>query len=415
MKALKYGFVIFYVFLCIGCGVLLFTIYYYDASIQDEYKISKGMGLNIETRIPVTAEYNGALMNECEEISTVGNKLKVDVKLFGVIPIKSTTVEVVEESYVAVLGSPFGVKIFTDGVLVVDIDYISTASGKVCPAKNAGIKKGDYISKINGESVTTNEDIADAVKKSKGEKISVDFRRDGNEMTALLVPALDKDENVYKAGLWVKDSTAGLGTLTFYSPYNDIVCGLGHGVYESKTDTIIDFRKGELVGAQIVSVIKGTSGIPGELQGTLNYSVIGPLKGNFENGVYATASCFIDTSNLTQVAHKQDVKSGAATIICTVDGKTPQAYSCQIKVDSVEVNDTVQDMYVTITDKELIKLTGGIVQGMSGSPIIQNGKLVGVLTHVLIDNPKKGYGIFAENMLETAQSIAEGNKLKEAS
>ncbi len=414
MKAVKYTFVAFYVLLCILCAALLFIIYYYDASIDDEYKISKGMGLNIETGIPVTAEYNGARITDCEEIFTVGNKIKVDVKLLGIIPIKSTTVEVVEENYVVVLGSPFGVKIFTDGVLVVDVDYIPTSSGKICPANDAGIKKGDYIYKINGKSVATNEDIADAVKESNGKKLSVEFRRDGKNMIALLVPVLDVNEKVYKAGLWVKDSAAGLGTLTFYSPYNDIVCGLGHGVYERKTDTIIDFSRGELVGAQILSVIKGTVGVPGELKGTLNYSTIGPLKGNFTNGIYASAGCFIDTANLTQVAHKQDVKSGAATIICTVDGNTPRAYTCQIKVATVEVNDTVQDMYVTITDKELIKQTGGIVQGMSGSPIVQNGKLVGVLTHVLIDNPEKGYGIFAENMLETAQSVAK-QQLKEVS
>ena len=414
MKVLRRIFISLYVLLCVSVFALSGIVFYYDSSIDNAYKITKGSDFIIETLIPVTAEYKGALVSECEEIDTVGSTLNVKVKLLGVIPIKSTTLEVVEESYVAVLGSPFGIKMYTDGVLVVDTGSVETASGAVNPASKAGIKIGDYIVSIQGQKVTTNEDVGEIVAASGGETLSVVIRRNNKNITVYLTPALSSEDNCYRAGIWVKDSTAGIGMMTFYSPYNDMICGLGHGVYDANTGSVINFSKGELVGAQVISIVKGTSGIPGELKGKLNYSSIGRLCSNLVNGIYGTASCIVDTSNLTQVAHKQDVKDGAATIICTVDDNGPQSYSCQIKVASVGVNDTVQDMTVIITDKTLIELTGGIVQGMSGSPIIQNGKLIGAVTHVLVNDPTKGYAIFAENMLETAQGVAN-QELKEAS
>ncbi len=414
MKALKYTFFGFYIVLCLIVTALFFVLYYYSNSIDNNYKITRGSEFNIETRIPVTAEYQGVKVGEVDKINLVGSTIKVDVKLLGVIPIKSTTIEVVEESYVAVLGSPFGIKIFTDGVLIIDMESVKTSVGNKNPAVDAGIKSGDYIISIDGNSVFTNEDVADYIEKSNGDALSIVIKRDGVLKTVKLIPALSSEDGTYKAGLWVKDSTAGLGTLTFYSPYNDMLCGLGHAMYESNTGEIISFRRGELVGAQIKSVVKGTSGVPGELKGSLTYNSLGKLYENCLNGVYGFATCIVDTENLTQIAHKQDVTDGPATIICTVDGEGPKAYSCEISLGNVAVNDTVQNMTVTVTDPSLLEITGGIVQGMSGSPIIQNGKLVGALTHVLIDNPKKGYGIFAETMLETVQSVAQEN-LKEAS
>ena len=415
VKALKYTFCGLYAILCLVATALLILLYYYSNSIDNSYKITKDGGFSIETRLPVTAEYQGAKVEKSNEINEVGKTFTVDVKLLGVIPIKSTTLEVVEETYVAVLGSPFGIKIFTDGVLVIDMEYVETISGNENPAVDAGIKTGDYIISIDGNEVFTNEDVAEYVEDSNGNSMIFTLKREDVLKNVTLVPALSKTDGTYKAGLWVKDSTAGLGTLTFYSPYNDLLCGLGHAMYESNTGSVINFRRGELVGANIKSVVKGTSGIPGELKGSLTYNTLGKLYENCLCGVYGSATCIIDTQNLTQIAFKQEVEDGPATIICTVDSEGPKAYSCEIHLGTFAVNDTVQNMTVTVTDPKLLETTGGIVQGMSGSPIIQNGKLVGALTHVLIDNPQKGYGIFAENMLETAQSVAESNKLKDAS
>jgi stage IV sporulation protein B len=415
MKIIKGFLVAGYALLCVTALTVGAMAGYYGHSIDNNYKVTKGTGFNIDTLIPVTAEYNGCEVSQCNEINSVGKTIEVDVKLLGIIPVKKTNVEIVEETYVAVLGSPFGIKMYTDGVLVVDTQSIETAEGNKNPAEEAGIKKGDYIISVDGQTVTTNEDIAEIVNGCDGKNLTVRFKRKEQYFTVTLCPALSKDDSIYRAGIWVKDSSAGIGTLTFYSPYNNMVCGLGHGVYDSETNTVINFRKGSLVGAEILSVVRGKKGVPGELKGKLTYSSIGTLYGNCINGVYGQAICNVDTTNLTQVAYKQEIKDGNATVICTVDGEGPMGYSCQIKLGTINVNDTQQDMMVIITDKNLIEKTGGIVQGMSGSPIIQNGKLVGAVTHVLIDDPTKGYAIFAENMLETAQSVSESNKLKDAS
>lgn len=414
MRIAKKIFKVFYAMFAVLILSLTATAGYYGDSIDDTYKITKGSNFGFDTLVPVTAQYNGALLSECEEINSVGSSFKVQVKLFGIIPVKSTTVEVVEESYVAVLGTPFGIKMYTDGVLVVDTQEIETLDGKKSPADQAGIKIGDYILSVDGEKVSSNEDLSRIFSSSDGKEMSVEIRRNSVKHIVRITPVLSKEDLSYKAGIWVKDSSAGIGTLTFYCPYNDIICGLGHGIYDSDTKEVIDFSRGNLVGADILSIVKGTKGVPGELKGRLSYSSVATLSANLTNGVYGQATCNIDTTNLTQIAHKQDIKSGAATIISTVDSTGPKAYSCEIKVNNSGSNDTAQDMTVTVTDKELIDKTGGIVQGMSGSPIIQNGKLVGAVTHVLVDDPTKGYGIFAENMLETAQSVAQ-KQLKDVS
>ncbi|MEE0946328.1 MAG: SpoIVB peptidase [Acutalibacteraceae bacterium] len=395
--------------------ILTFTAGYYGYSIDDTYKITKGGNVNFDTLIPVTAQYNGVVLSECEEINSVGRSMEVQVKLFGIIPVKSTTVEVVEESYVAVLGTPFGIKMYTDGVLVVDMQEIKTADGNKNPAKETGIKIGDYIVSVDNQKVSSNEDLRRLFSSSEGKQLTVVLRRNNEKISVVITPVLSVEDGTYKAGIWVKDSSAGIGTLTFYCPYNNVICGLGHGIYDNDTKEVIDFSKGTMVGAEILSITKGTRGVPGELKGKLSYSSVANLKANLKNGVYGQAACFVDTTNLTQVAHKQDVKSGKATIISTVDEEGPQSYACEIKINTSKTGSNSQDMTVTVTDKRLIDKTGGIVQGMSGSPVVQNGKLVGAVTHVLVDDPTRGYAIFAENMLETAQSVADQQKLKEAS
>lgn len=364
MKKFKTALIIIYVLFSVSVLSIGFVAGYYSDNIADTYKITKGTALDIESLVPVTTEYNGVIFSECDEINAVGGSFKVDVKLFGVIPVKSTTVEIVEETYVAVLGSPFGIKLYTDGVLVVDFQEINTVNKTENPALKAGIKKGDYILKANDKKVTTNEGIADAFSGSNGEKVKLLVRRKDKEMEVYVTPALSKDDGKYKAGIWVKDSSAGIGTLTFYSPYNNSICGLGHGIYDNETKTIISFSKGDLVGAQIVSIVKGTKGVPGELKGKLTYTAVGKLYSNLENGVYGQATCNVNTDNLTEIAHKQDVKDGTATILTTIDDEGVKAYSCEIEVISSKVSGTVQDMTVVITDKELIEKTGGIVQGM---------------------------------------------------
>ncbi len=414
MSVFKKIFVSIYAFICLSVFILTGAAGYYNLSIDENYSVTKGSEFVINSLIPVTAEYNGVEVNKSGELSKIGAKLTVDVKLFGVIPVKKTNVNVVSKTNVAVLGIPFGIKLYTEGVLVTEVSAVKCNSQNVSPATIAGIKKGDYIISVNDKKINSNEDLAILIEDSQGKNMRFKIMREGEYFYIDLTPVLSDEDNLYKAGIWVKDSSAGIGTLTFYSPEYNVVCGLGHAIYDTETSSVLKFSKGELVGANIISVNKAISGVPGELKGKLNYTKVANMKLNCHNGVYGDLTCPINTGNMTEIAHKSEVRNGKAQILCTVDEGGVQSFSCEIKVKDQRVNDTVQNLTVLITDEALINKTGGIVQGMSGSPIIQNGKLVGAVTHVLVDDPTKGYGILAENMLETAQTVAE-EQLKEAS
>ena len=415
MKIFKKIYIVFYIIVCLSAFGLVGITGYYNFSIDENYSITNGSTFVINSLIPVTAEYNGKEVNKCNELAEIGANLKVDLKLFGVIPLKQTNVKVVSKTNVAVLGIPFGIKLYTEGVLVTEISKLTSNKKECCPAKEAGIKIGDYIISVNENKITSNEDLAHIIEDSAGQKLNFKIKREEKYITIKLTPAASDEDGLFKAGIWVKDSSAGIGTLTFYSPQNNIVCGLGHAIYDTDTKSILKFSKGELVGASIIHVNKALSGVPGELKGKLNYNTIANMVLNNDNGVFGELNCKINTENMTEIARKSEVVNGDAEILCTIDDSGVRRFSCEIKVKDQNVNDTIQNIVIKITDENLISKTGGIVQGMSGSPIIQNGKLIGAVTHVLVDDPTKGYGIFAENMLETAQSVAESNKFKDAS
>ena len=238
--------------------------------------------------------------------------------------------------------------------------------------------------------------------------------RNGKKITAQLCAVFSNETNNYKIGLWVKDSSAGIGTLTFYSPSTNVVCGLGHGICDEETGAVLSLNSGEIVEAEIIDVEKGSIGSPGQLNGKFGSKTLGNIDLNCNAGVYSSLKGSIDLSNIVELAMKQEIKNGKAQILCTINGTDAKMYDCKVSIKSSSFLSKTQNMIVTVTDPELLATTGGIVQGMSGSPIIQNGKLIGAVTHVLVDDPTKGYGIFAENMLETAQSVAE-KPLKEAS
>ena len=383
-------------------------------NLSESYKINKGEELIIDSVLPITAVYNGTKMSQSSLSNSVGETFKVDLKIFGVIPFSTVNIEVVDEMYVSVLGNPFGMKIYTDGVLVIEISDVETEIGIRNPAKESGIKVGDYIRSVNGQEISCNEDLSEIVLQSEGKPLSLEIVRDGKVLSFEVNPVKDKESKLWRVGIWVRDSSAGIGTLTFYSPTTDIVCGLGHGICDTDTGGLLTLETGELVSAEIVSIEKGSSGTPGALKGKFHYETIADILLNNENGVYGFLENDLNVSNLTEIALKQEVNDGKAQILCTVDGDIPKLYSCTIKKRTGNYRSSTQNFEVVVTDNELLTTTGGIVQGMSGSPVLQDGKLIGALTHVLVDDPTKGYGIFAENMLETAQNVAEEN-LKEAS
>lgn len=404
---------VFFIILTLDIAVFS-MIAYLNVTVSNNYKIKKGDPLTFDAFVPITAVYEGTKLSGSEKTDSISDEFKVELKAFGMIPFSTVSVEVVDELNVAVLGTPFGMKLYTEGVLVIDMTDVKTENGNVNPAKDAGIEIGDYIVSVDGRKISTNEELGAAVEASAGNEMKLEIKRGGKTKIIRFCAVLSKETNSYKVGLWVRDSSAGIGTLTFYSPATGVVCGLGHGVCDEDTEELLKLDSGELVTAEIISVEKGSSGSPGQLKGKFTYSSIGAIDLNSECGVFSLLQGRLNLSNLTEIALKQEVKDGDAQLLCTVNGESPKLFSCSIKKKNSAYLSPTKNLIVTVTDKELLNLTGGIVQGMSGSPILQNGRLVGAVTHVLIDDPTSGYGIFAENMLKTAQSVEE-QSLKEAS
>ena len=323
--------------------------------------------------------------------------------LFGKVPLKTAEVNVTPRQSVYAGGTPIGIYLETDGVLVVDTGSITRMDGKeCCPAENI-IKSGDYIQSVNGESVSTKEELVACIGKSDGSDVVLDVERAGERIKLRLHPVQD-EKGEYRAGIWVRNDTQGIGTLTYIDESGKFGA-LGHGISDIDTGEILDVRGGTLYDADVISVIKGQQGSPGELSGIIHYSEgykIGEIENNSKNGIYGEVSNLpglVQDKQLYETAHKQEVKTGEATILCSVDG-TCREYGIEIKEIRMNGKEINKGMILEVTDEELLKKTGGIVQGMSGSPILQNGRIVGAVTHVFVNDPTKGYGIFIENMLE---------------
>lgn len=313
---------------------------------------------------------------------------------FGNIPIKTAKTVVKERQNVILCGTPFGIKIKSDGVMVVK-------TAEKSPAKDAGIKEGDVIISVNGENVRTNNDISRAVQLCS-DSTSVVLERDDREMCFEFAPK--REDGCLKIGVFVRDSAAGVGTLTFIDPETKTFGGLGHSVSDVTTGETIPLGSGEITRAEIFGIVKGKSGSAGELCGLIfPGSETGKLTRNTESGVFGEFSGEI-TGEIYPAAFRQEVKAGPAQILTTIDTNAPKAYSIEIERINLLDLDGSKSMVIKITDPELLEKTGGIVRGMSGSPIIQDGKFAGAVTHVLVNDPTRGYAVFAENMLSEAQS-----------
>ncbi len=387
------------------CAAVLTAVGVYGAAVPSAYVVAENTALTLPA--PLTAV----------EADTSAGGHAAQVRLLGVFPVKEVAVRQADDMQVVLGGEVFGMKLYTDGVLVVGLTDVDTAGGNRNPAGEAGICKGDLIRSVNGVTVTTMKEVAAIVEQSEGTLLDLEIERDGIVFHARFTPAFSVGEGRYKAGLWVRDSSAGIGTLTFYHPASGVFAGLGHPVCDADTGEILPIAAGEAVAARVYSVDRGVCGDAGSLCGGFAGRAFGTLRQNGENGVYGTAEQWHTTAELVDVAPRQEVTTGAARIRCTVDDNAPQWYD--VEITKVRLAGDREDMHITVTDEELLAATGGIVQGMSGSPIVQNGKLIGAVTHVLVDDPTKGYGIFAETMLETAQSVGQGiapaDKLKEVS
>ena len=346
--------------------------------------------------------YLGATYEEeySEDSTATINLTKGQYKLFGTFPIKSVTVAKLEDTKVYVGGVPFGIKFLTKGVSVVGFENEATN-----PAYKAGLRLYDTIIKANGKEISGISDLSSIVE--GGGEVELTFIRAGKEEKIKFKPQYSESEKKYILGLWLKDSGAGIGTLTYVLSDGGFG-GLGHGICDGDTGELIPIYNGSVLGVTINGIVKGQKGDPGELKGYFNSSKVGALYKNTENGVFGALTQIPNTitDKTYSIGLKNELKEGKATIICTLDDNVRREYS--IEISNINRNAPGNKCFtIKITDEKLLNATGGIVQGMSGSPIIQNGKLVGAVTHVLINDPTTGYGIFIENMLTQSVSTTE--------
>lgn len=326
------------------------------------------------------------------------------IKLLGVVPVKSVTVTNKESQQVYVSGEAFGIKLYTDGVIVVGTQSVDLDGKKVNPAQEAGIKTGDIIIAINGTNVYSSDDVTSILNDNNGKPYTLKIKRDDRYKTFTLTPAYSNREGCYKAGMWVRDSTAGIGTVTFYNKQNGTFAALGHQINDVDTNELMPLLEGEAVSASVTNIQKAESGSTGSLVCNFEDYTIGKLTENTSCGVYGSYSAISDSAKLYTVASAQNVQKGNAQILSTIDSGEPRYYDIEITHISYTSNGE-KDIVFKITDDDLLEKTGGIVQGMSGSPIIQNNMLVGAVTHVIINNPEKGYAIFAQTMLEESNAV----------
>ena len=388
---------------------VLFFLYVYIVSINnipssitifkgEEVKLSTLWGIKINKKEDILK--TSTLVEE--DIFKNKQQEQLTVSLFNKIDLKTIDVNIMEEIEVIPSGQNIGIKLYTSGILVVGTSNIEGKDGNnYKPFENADIKEGDIIKEINGNIINNTEELINAINSSNGQEMEITYISNKEEKKCKITPIKNKENN-YKIGLWVRDSAAGIGTLTFYYEETESFAALGHAITDIDTGDILDISSGEITDINIVSIKKGLPDNPGKIQATLdNNKIIGNIYKNTEFGIFGIVKNIdnleIDYSNKMKVASRNEIQLGEAKILSQIDGKIKE-YNIEIEKKYLNNNYDNKSMLIKITDEELLNKTGGIIQGMSGSPIIQNGKFIGAVTHVFVNNPEKGYAVFADMM-----------------
>lgn len=380
------------------CLIIIYSFIVFGNIVLPD-KIEAYSTKKIEYKSVYSVENNSSYQVDYQNNSKV-SPVENDIKLLGIIPVKTTSIIQSKPKKVSVSGESFGIKLYTDGVIIVGIRDVETDKGKCNPAKEAGLEKGDIIIEINGKKVYSADSVTDILNDNNGKDYKITVKRNGNYKEFLLKPAYSSSQGCYKVGLWVRDSTAGVGTITYYDKSNNTVSALGHPITDVDTNEIMPILDGEAVRATVTKIYKSKAGEAGSLCCEFTNDIIGTLKKNCQSGIYGKYTCTLKNTYEYEVASPNEIVRGPVQILCTIDSGKAKFYNAQISRISYRENKKGKNMVVKITDERLLEKTGGIVQGMSGSPIIQNGKLVGALTHVIVDAPEKGYAIFAQDMVD---------------
>lgn len=380
------------------CLIIIYSFIVFGNIVLPD-KIEAYSTKKIEYKSVYSVENNSSYQVDYQNNSKV-SPVENDIKLLGIVPVKTTSIIQSKPKKVSVSGESFGIKLYTDGVIIVGIRDVETDKGKCNPAKEAGLEKGDIIIEINGKKVYSADSVTDILNDNNGKDYKITVKRNGNYKEFLLKPAYSSSQGCYKVGLWVRDSTAGVGTITYYDKSNNTVSALGHPITDVDTNEIMPILDGEAVRATVTKIYKSKAGEAGSLCCEFTNDIIGTLKKNCQSGIYGKYTCTLKNTYEYEVASPNEIVRGPVQILCTIDSGKAKFYNAQISRISYRENKKGKNMVVKITDDRLLEKTGGIVQGMSGSPIIQNGKLVGALTHVIVDSPEKGYAIFAQDMVD---------------
>lgn len=387
------------------CGAAFFFVSYGEANIPDEIVITPGR------TVPVSRIYTvngGSLTAGRGGLSSVEAEGTVNISVLKMIPVKTSRVRISKRRYVIPGGDIFGIKLYSRGVIVAQTSFVETENGSVSPARTAGLKVGDIILSVDGCEVNDTVTASELFRESGGRTLRLTVMRSGDCFETDFTPVASSCDGGYRAGLWIKDSAAGIGTVTYVDPSLGIFGSLGHAVCDTDTGQIIPVSHGEAVTATVTGCYKGLCGKAGEICGVFGSKHLGTVLVNGETGVFGVLDGISPSGELVPVALSSEVRTGEAEIISTLNGTEKKRYS--IKITKINRSDEKsKNLCIEVTDSELTEKSGGIIQGMSGSPIIQNGMLVGAVTHVFVNNPLKGYGIFAENMLRTSDEMYNSN------
>mgnify|MGYP000013535822 FL=1 len=406
------------------CIAILIVIYVYVCNITllpnsviifegEELNLKTVVGLKIKrangTNMPVIQASNLGESEQSSKYETAGT-FELNLNLFGTIPVKEIDVNVIPKTKVVPMGNLIGAKLYTSGVLVVGMSEIQgDDQQKHKPYEGSGIEEGDMIVEMDSKKIANTDELVETVNSSKGKAIQIKYVRNDETITTSIQP-IKSEDNEYKLGLWVRDAAAGVGTLTFYEPSTGKFAALGHGIVDVDTGDIINIANGELVTSNLVAIKKGEKGTPGEIKGSIDSGVtIGNISKNTNFGVFGLVS---NKNNLNlngakeyEVALRSEIQTGEAEIICELENGKKEQYKIEISKIYTSNNYDNKSMMIKITDERLLQKTGGIIQGMSGSPIIQNGKFVGAITNVLVSDPTTGYAIFGDLMVKQMKSV----------
>lgn len=372
----------------------------FDLPLEGKVSSSTGV-LQVNDKMVPGTEIKLNLRNPFTLKATDYGNYQIDLKLFGLFNYKQVNLDVVENIRLMPAGDIIGINIETDGIMVLGTGVVTSEDGlSYEPALNK-LCSGDYITAINGKSIESKEELIDEIDKSQGDPLLIQVRRNKEYLDYNITPIKSAPEE-YKIGIWVRDDTQGIGTLTFITEKGEFGA-LGHGITDVDTSQVIQVGQGNIFSAEVMAVVKGQEGKPGELIGAINKddeSRLGKIKRNTSQGIFGQTSknYKYDSNKSLTIGLKQDVRVGPATILSCVDSEVKE-YDILIEDVTLGGTNSNKGIVIKIIDEELNSKSGGIVQGMSGSPIIQNGKIIGAVTHVFIQDSTKGYGTFIENMI----------------